>query len=645
MTTVIEPIAEPTVRHDIGVGLMAALDGPYHDLRQAGRAALTADDLVRDPGQTLDEARQWTLNALRSLAARGIGNAGYPVNGDPVDPARAVVSFETVAHGDLSLTIKAGVQFGLFGGAVAALGTDAQIATWLPRIVSGELLGCFAMTEIGHGSDVQGLETRLVYDEATDEIVVDSPTPSSTKTYIGNAAVDGRMAAVFGQLLVEGERRGVHCALVPIRTADGATAEGVTTGDNGPKGGLAGVDNGTLRFDHVRVPRAQLLSRFGTIDDDGHYVSSIANENRRFFTMLGTLVRGRVCVGASASLAARRSLSIAGRYALRRRQFDAPGHPDGVLLLDYRTHQLRLLPLIARAYAYGFAHNELVALLTECQTGEVSDARQRELEATAAGLKAAQTRFANQACQEAREACGGAGYIAENGLTLTRADVDVFATFEGDNTVLEQLVAKSLLLRYADAWAGLDTRGQMTRTADLLGRFVLERTGTRGALDRIATTAQRRSTESSVLDRAWHVAMFEERERHILEGLAARVRNANKRPAAERFDALNRAQDHFISAARAHTERLTLGAFVNGVDATTDPDVRRILSKLCDLYVMSSLSADRGWFQEHHRMSSARAKVVASGVAALCEELRPDAEAIIEGLGIPEGWLGSAMLT
>lgn len=151
------------------------------------------------------------------------------------------------------------------------------------------------------------------------------------------------------------------------------------------------MDNGRIQFDHVRVPRENLLNKYADVAPDGTYSSPIENQNRRFFTMLGTLIRGRVTVGGSASAAARVALDIATRYALQRTQFS---DPDGgeVLLMDYLVHQRRLLPLIARSYALQFAQNELVAKCHELQTADDPDPEeQRELESRAAGLKAANT--------------------------------------------------------------------------------------------------------------------------------------------------------------------------------------------------------------------------------------------------------------
>jgi acyl-CoA oxidase len=634
--------AGPDEPSSLGAALGRTLDGQFADRRAAAKASVPSENLLREPGQSVEEAREWVLNRLVELSGAGFGAAGIPRDADEdPDPAAAVVAFEVLSYGDLSTVIKSGVQFGLFAGAVANLGTRWHQDTFLPDITSMKLLGCYAMTELGHGSDVSGLETTITYVPESDEYEVHSETPEATKAYIGNAARDGAMAVVFGQLLVRGKHHGVHAVLVPIRDETGAALPGVTIADHGVKGGLLGVDNGMLRFDRVRVPRRMLLDRYGGVDASGQYRSPIENANRRFFTMLGTLVRGRVCIAGGAGIAARSALSIATRYALKRRQFAAPGRPDGVLLLDYLTHQRRLLPAIARAYALGFAQNELAASLVHIQGGgEHTERDQRRLETMAAGLKATATRFANDTIQECREACGGAGYMAENRLVGLRADADVFATFEGDNTVLLQLVTKALLTDYRQVWGDLDRVGMVQASARMVGGTVLERTAANLLVDRLVATARRQPEELALVDRAWHAYLFEERERHSLESLARRMRRADSRD----FESVNRLGDHMLFVARAHLERVLLEAFIAGIESCTDPKAREVLERLCSLFALSSIDADRGWFAEHNRISAGRSKALGAQLNKLCAELRPDALALVEGLGVPASWLGAEFL-
>ncbi|WP_083979862.1 acyl-CoA dehydrogenase family protein [Demequina salsinemoris] len=640
------PSAVPAERLTaLGSRLRAQLDGPFAAERGAARAAFPAENLLRDPTLGVADSREWVLDRLRELDRAGFGSAGVPDGADAVsDPLTAVVTFETLAHGDLSVTIKSGVQWGLFGGAVMNLGNAWHRDTYLPDITALRLLGAFAMTELGHGSDVQGLETTITYLPDTDEYEVHSPTPGATKAYLGNAATHGTMAAVFGRLVVGGVDHGIHTILVPIRDDAGRDVPGVVTGDQGHKGGLLGVDNGTLRFEHLRVPRRMLLDRYGGVSSDGVYESPIENPNRRFFTMLGTLVRGRVCIAAASGIAARRALSIAVRYGLRRRQFAAPGRPDGVVLLDYQTHQRRLLPLVARAYALGFAQNELTGRLVHIQSGGAhTEADQRELELRAAGIKAMTSWFANEAVQEAREACGGAGYLSENRIVGIREDVDVFATFEGDNTVLLQLVAKGMLGSYAEAWKALDRAGMVQAVTRAAGETLAERTSARLMAERLADTARRGPEQTTLVDRGWHALMFEERERHALDSLARRIRAAGKGP-GDRFEAINRLGGHMQFAARAHVERQVLDACVEAIGACEDPETRDVLERVCSLYALTSIHEDRAWFMEHQRISTGRAKAIGDQIDALCRELRPHALPLVEGLGIPAEWLGAAIL-
>src|SRR5690606_15000125 len=120
------------------------------------------------------------------------------------------------------------------------------------------------------------------------------------KEWLGNAARHGRMATVFAQLVTPAGRHGVHAFLVPIRDERGEPMPGVRIGDTGLKEGLNGVDNGRLWFDQVRIPRTHLLDRFGQVAADGSYTSPIESPARRFFTMIGTLVGGRITIGLSA---------------------------------------------------------------------------------------------------------------------------------------------------------------------------------------------------------------------------------------------------------------------------------------------------------------------------------------------------------
>lgn len=616
--------------------LRNALDGRWRDVKNAMRAELATE--VFRPHYTPNTAiaRAKVAEQMKIMAAAGAAEDGFKKeHGGNGNVGAAVTRIEMLAMSDLSLMVKAGVQWGLFGGAIENLGTDRHHQAYVQRLIDLDLVGCFAMTETGHGSDVQSLETTATYDPATQEFVINSPTPSSRKDYIGGAAETARVAAVFAQLITEGQTHGVHCFVVPIRDQDGNDLPGITTSDCHYKGGLPGVDNGRILFDQVRVPRENLLNKYADVAPDGTYTSPIENPNRRFFTMLGTLIRGRVTVGGSAGAAARVGLDIAVRYALQRKQFSAPDDEGEVLIMDYLVHQRRLFPLIARSYALQFAQNELVSKLHDVQTADSPDAEeQRELESRAAGLKAANTWHASTAIQEAREACGGAGYLAENRLIALRADTDVFTTFEGDNHVLTQLVAKELLTAYADDIKGMSPVEWVRFAANFAGDRVMKRTAAEAIMQTILDSRQDNEEEGSLFNRGTQVKMFEDREQYLLSSVARRLQAKSKEMPA--FDAFNAVQDHVLHTAKAHIDRIVLEAFVAGIETCEDDEARGILGMVCDLYALSVIEEDKAWFIEHRFLSTERAKAVTRGINERCRALRPHAESLVDGFGIPE---------
>jgi acyl-CoA oxidase len=628
--------------------IRTALDGRWHGIRDKARELSSDPRFAIVVGEDTETQRERVLERMHVLAELGYSRNGFPTRyGGGNDVGRSVTGFEMLAMGDLSLLVKAGVQWGLFGGAILHLGTERHHAKYLPDVISLDLPGCFAMTERGHGSDVANIDTTATYDPDTEQFVIDTPHDEASKEYIGNAARDGRMAAVFAQLITRGESQGVHALLVPVRDESGRVLPGVRITDCGLKAGLNGVDNGRMWFDGVRVPRENLLNRYGDVAPDGTYTTTIDNKTKRFFTMLGTLVQGRISVAAGAGSATKVALAIAVKYAERRRQFQQPDGTE-VIVLDYLAHQRKLLPALAKTYALHFAQLELVAGLHET-TGDLDapptaeeHPDRRELESRAAGIKAVGTWHATQTIQVCREACGGAGYLAENRLPGLKADTDVFTTFEGDNTVLLQLLAKELLTGYRDHFGELDMIGTARFVADQAVETVVERVGGRRFLLRLRELSPTISEDGSIVDHDWQLDMFDWRARQLLETVARRLRRAAD--ADDPFTVFNAAQDHLLAAARAHVDNVLLQAFVAAIEAMPAGAEHDLLVRLCDLFALSSLEADRGWILEHGRLTSARAKSLVSTVNELCAELRPHAETLVDAFGIPDAALDVPIL-
>jgi len=605
--------------------LNAYLDRDRRTLRDAVLALLSQDPLRIPAELPRAEYRERVLEALRAIADRAYGVVGYPeAYGGSGDPAAGVAVFETLAYGDLSVLVKYGVQFGLFGGSVLQLGSTRHHEMYLRAIGSLELPGCYAMTEKGHGSNVRDLETTATYDRETDELIVHTPDDAAAKDWIGNAALHGRLATVFARLIVAGVDHGVHAVLVPLRDAHGRVLENIRIEDRGAKEGLNGIDNGRIWFDGARVPRANLLDRFASIDDDGRYASDIASPGRRFFTMLGTLVTGRISIAAASVSAVKTGLAIAVRHTERRRQFGPEGAPE-VPLLDYLAMQRALLPRLATTYGLHFAVRDLLQRIRAPH--EPVDP---ELEVRAAGLKALASRHCVDTLQVCREACGGQGYLAANRFGALKADTDVFTTFEGANDVLLQLVAKGLLSRFRHEMGDLHFWGTL--------RWLAERAGASVASHNPLFT--RRTDPEHLRDPGFHLAALTYREDRLIRSAAMRLK-ARLDEGVDSFQAMNACQDHLLELARAHVDRIVLEAFQDAVARAPSPALADALGSLCTLYALATLETCRGWYLESGFLEPSKSRAVRSEVNALCGELRGCARLLVDAFGIPDDLLAA----
>jgi len=624
-----------TERFDAGA-MAQLLDGRYGEVRARVRELLCREEFAPVVALPTPEYRERVLRWARAMARELMTAPGFPPEyGGLGDAGANVAAFETLGFGDLSLLVKFGVQFGLWGGAVQQLGTRRHHEAYLRRIASLELPGCFAMTEAGHGSDVQHLRTTATYDPAAGEFVIHTPEDEARKEYIGNAACHGQMAAVFAQLIVDGEEHGVHAFVVPLRREDGTLCAGIRIEDCGEKMGLNGVDNGRIWFDHVRVPREALLNRYGDVGPDGTYSSPIEKAGKRFFTMLGTLVQGRVCVSGASISAAKSALTIAVRYGLRRRQF-GPSAEDEVAILEYRTHQRRLMPLLAKTYALHFSQQKLLEKFHRVFTAEdVEERERRELETLAAGMKATASWHATAAIQTARECCGGAGYMSVNRFAALKADTDVFTTFEGDNTVLMMLVAKGILTDYRDQFGDLNPRETVVFVAEQAVETIVERLFARKIVQVIGDAVTGADDDARLTDREHQLDLFRWREGHITAAIAQRFRRGLS-DGHDPFEVFRAVQDHAANAARAHVDTVLLEAFCDAIEDCQDGPLRATLERLCDLFALSNLEADRGFFQEHGRMSGPRCKAITREVNRLCNEVRAQAADLVDAFGIPD---------
>lgn len=600
---------EPT----LGDKLKQTLDGtsaPFLDeLRQwAGKFAFPHQLDLSCP-----ERRQSALDFVRTMAEDGYGGLPYPKSvGGEDDFSKYINLFEVVAQISPDYTVKQGVNFGLFGGAVVFLGTPEQQQAFLPALMKGEILGGFAATEEGGGSNLMEVGTTATYDRHSDSFVIHTPDETARKTYIGNAAQHGHYMAVVAQLdMGDGTPgKGAHIFIVPIRDiATGMTLPGVTITDNGPKTGLNGVDNGTLSFDHVRVSSASLLQHYAQITLDGEYTSDIENQNKRFFTQFGTLVRGRICVSASALSMAKCALSDAVSYAEQREVF-------GSTLMDTGIQQERLLPMIAESYALHFANRHLAQTITQ-------DPNHPDIELYADALKPRTTDAAFRMIDAASLVAGGRGYMSEERYGALRESADVWRRFEGTNDVLRLQTAKILLRTAGLGLSELSRQGQL--------RFVFEQEAKHQVRKLLPHRPQNNSV-ASLVDPEFVTGLLDARE----SALTYRVIKDLKSLKAEHgMDIPQSAlpQQDMVDLADAYTDGLVMKEMIAAVEREAEPDVKAVLQDLYELHVCRTLRADTA-FMEEGFLSASQSRLLKEHETALYARIRPHVSELVKGFAV-----------
>lgn len=392
------------------------------------------------------------------------------------------------------------------------------------------------------------------------------------------------------------------------------------------------------------MPRTDLLNRYGAVAPDGTYTSPIASPGRRFFTMLGTLVQGRVSLDGAAVNTSKLALIIAITYGNQRRQFAGEHATEEVVLLDYAEHQRRLLPLLAQTYAQAFAHERLLEKFDAVFSGESdTDEDRQDLETIAAALKPTSTWHALTTLQTAREACGGAGFLAENRLVGLRADLDVYATFEGDNTVLLQLVAKRLLGDFSRGFKDIDAGGVARMVAERAADAALYRTPLVRVIQTLADGGDRRRSAGKLQDTETQRELLTDRMETMVAEVATALRPAAKASRAEATRLFNTHQHALLECARAHADLLQWEAFTAGLEKVEDPGTKQVMTWLRDLFGLVVVERNLAWYLINGRLSAGRARTVTSYIDRLLTRLRPHAQDLVDAFGYAPGHVRAAI--
>ncbi|KAG2526447.1 hypothetical protein JM16_003831 [Phytophthora kernoviae] len=558
--------------------------------------------------RSLAERREHTVQRLRRLYSL------FMEVGADVEKRDTLA--DLVGVFDLPLWTRNGVHFGLFLGAIMGQGDQDQQDEWMLPTMLLELFGCYAMTELGHGSFTRGFETTATFDEETDEFVIHTPTDTATKWWIGGAGQTATHSVCFARLVLPkdgGVDHGVQSFVVPLRD--------VETHEPLP------------RFDHVRIPRANMLRRYAQVSRDGVFSQTQHKAQLAYAALL--VNRGKIVTLSVGVL--EKALTIAVRYAAVRRQGlqvnSGDPHPE-TKLLDYQTHQHRLMPVMARAYAYRLQTRHITRLLQqfEAQGSDISEALLADIHGTMSGFKAFCTWDVQEGIDTCRQSCGGNGYSVYTGLAELLADFSVMVTFEGDNTVMAQQTAHYLMRSV-----------EKLRRGDKLA-------GSVQYLERVQVSAH---------GRQWGVTSPEDLDNLVLVRdaldvyagcqvlqVAAKLAGAPGNTEAERT---NSCLVDLVEIARVHVFYNVATAFIQHIEeiekqASGDSvAIKPALEALCQLYICQELDRGAAFFLKEKFMTPFQCNLVHERLRESCVRVRADAVALVDAFLLTDSVLNSSV--
>ncbi|KAK1304782.1 Peroxisomal acyl-coenzyme A oxidase 1 [Acorus calamus] len=518
------------------------------------------------------------------------------------------------------------LHWGMFIPAIKGQGTDEQQKKWLPLAKKMQIIGCYAQTELGHGSNVQGLETSATFDLKSDEFVIHSPTLSSSKWWPGGLGKISTHAVVYARLITNGEDHGVHGFIVQLRSLDDhSPLPGITIGDIGTKfgnGAYNTMDNGVLQFDNVRIPRDQMLMRISQVTRDGKYM--VSNVPRHL--VYGTMVFVRQSIVQDASIALSRAVCIAVRYSAVRRQFGSQKGGLESQVIDYKTQQSRLLPLLASAYAFRFVGEWLKWLYTDVtQRLQANDfSTLPEAHACTAGLKSLTTSVTANGIEECRKLCGGHGYLCSSGLPELFAVYVPTCTYEGDNNVMLLQVARFLMKTVSSLASGKPP------------------VGTASYFARAQHLMQCNCEVHNADDWLKPSVILEAFEARAARMAIACAKNISKISDLE--EGFSEFSIDLVDVAVAHCQLIVVSKFIEKLKQDIPGNgVKEVLQVLCCVYALSLLHKHSGDFLSTGCINPKQASLANEQLRSLYSQVRPNAVALVDSFNYTDHYLNSTL--
>uniref|UniRef100_A0A0K8TTB3 Acyl-coenzyme A oxidase n=1 Tax=Tabanus bromius TaxID=304241 RepID=A0A0K8TTB3_TABBR len=602
---------------------------------------LEADPLFSKPKTALSSDEQKRLAAMQmnkmahlNLIPPELSQRGY------LEKTMYLMSINEALHTVCpSLSVKIALGVGLFNNALHAMGTERH-KKYYDAAWNREIVTCMAITEVAHGSNTKSIRTTAKYDPQTKEFIIHTPDFEAAKCWIGNLGKTATVALTFANLYTpDGVDHGLHGFLVPVRNPQTLQAyPGVLVGDIGDKIGLNGIDNGFVMFSNYRIPRENLLNRTGDVTPDGAYESVFSEPGKILGAALESFSAGRIGIMQEAANTLSNAAVIAVRYAAIRKQFGQEKNSPEIPIINYQLHQWRIFPYLAAACVLKVSVLELTKTYLKIVEKSQADSNGFELltqivsevHALISSSKPLITWTARDAIQEAREACGGHGYLKASNLGELRNNHDPSCTYEGDNNVLGQQTSNWLLRQWNN-----DHLESPIGTAN----FLLQRNEILNSnFDRLVQHCPVDSIEFVIKCYEWLICW-------LLNKTSTKMKVATSN-GEHRFDARNNAQVYGARDLwRAYAELFALRSFIkrcNQPDVT--PELKSVLNLLYFVYGYWCIDKHLTTFYQGNFASGSQfADLIREKLLAKCSLLKDSSVSIADSIAPPDFALNSVI--
>ncbi len=366
-----------------------------------------AENEIKPIAEEMDENEVYDEELLAKMQKYGFFGIPYSkeYGGVGGDYLSYVLCMEEVSKVDGSTGITISVHTSLCCSCIDGFGTEEQKQKFLRPLIDGSKTGCFGLTEPNAGSDAAGQQTNAVYDEETDEYIINGGKIFTTNSGFADTCI------VFAMTDKTQGMRGITAFVVPLKDEEGNRTPGVTVSDNIRRMGIRAASNCEVSYENVRVPA----------------INRLGKEGQGFKIAMKALDGGRIGIAAQSVGLAQGALNEAMTYVKERKQFGRP-------ISAFQTTQFKLADMQTKIDAARLLTYR--AAVTKDQGGNYGS------EAAMAKLFASD--IANQVCREAVQLMGGYGYCREYPVERALRDAKITEIYEGTSEVMKMVISGAM---------------------------------------------------------------------------------------------------------------------------------------------------------------------------------------------------------